>query len=101
MIGPFMRIGFSTFVMQGGQSGIGTYIRNLVRFLQEEDLHNDYDLLMAQADADLITLTNPAFSKRIYPARSALTRPWSVRRLRIEDSVPALRDDLQLDPLRR
>ena len=61
-----MKIGFSTFVMQGGQSGVGAYIQNLIRFLQEEDSANRYDLLMARNEADLIPLTNPSFEKKLY-----------------------------------
>ena len=66
MIVPFMKIGFSTFVMQGGKSGVGGYIQNLIRVLQEEDSTNRYDLLMAREEEDLIPLTNPAFKKRLY-----------------------------------
>jgi glycosyltransferase involved in cell wall biosynthesis len=53
--------------MQGGKSGVAAYIRNLTRFLQEEDAENRYDLLMARDEADLIPLTNPNFEKHIYP----------------------------------
>jgi glycosyltransferase involved in cell wall biosynthesis len=63
-----MRIGFSTFVLQGGRSGVSTYIRDLLRFLQLEDAENTYSLLMARGDADLIPLTNHNFSKRISPS---------------------------------
>ena len=73
MIAPLMKIGFSTFVMQGGKSGIGTYIRNLIRFLQEEDTVNRYDLLMTNDEGDMIPLTNPHFEKILYP--SAISRP--------------------------
>jgi glycosyltransferase involved in cell wall biosynthesis len=61
-----MKIGFSTFVMQGGKSGVGGYIQNLLRFLQEEDSTNRYDVLMARNEADLIPLTNPSFKKKLY-----------------------------------
>ena len=60
-----MKIGFSTFVMQGGKSGVATYVRNLIRFLQLEDTENTYDLLMARHEADLIPLTNPNFKKTL------------------------------------
>jgi len=62
-----MKIGFSTFVMQGGKSGVATYIRNLIRFLQLEDAENLYDLLMARDEANLIPLTNPDFKKILLP----------------------------------
>lgn len=63
-----MKIGFSTFVLDGGQTGIATYIRELLRFLQLEDTENSYDLLMTKCDADLITLTNPLFKKSVIPS---------------------------------
>jgi glycosyltransferase involved in cell wall biosynthesis len=61
-----MRIGISTFVMQGGKSGVAAYIQNLIRFLQREDSENTYELLMAHDEADLIPLTNPNFTKKLY-----------------------------------
>ncbi len=61
-----MKIGFSTFVMQGGKSGVATYVRNLLRFLQQADAENTYDLLMARSEADLVPLTNPNFGKSLY-----------------------------------
>lgn len=60
-----MKIGFSTYVMQGGKSGVATYVRNLIRFLQLEDAENTYDLLMARDESDLIPLTNPNFGKTL------------------------------------
>ncbi len=63
-----MRIGFSTFVMDGGRTGVATYIRELLRALQLEDSANTYELLMARHDADLIPLNNPNFKKRVEPS---------------------------------
>ncbi len=63
-----MKIGFSTFVMQGGKSGVATYVRNLLRFLQLEDAENSYDVLMARNEAHLVPLTHPNFGKTLYPA---------------------------------
>lgn len=68
-----MKIGVSTFVMQGGKSGVATYIRELLRSLQLEDRENSYDLLMARNESDLIPLTNPNFGKTLYP--SGLNQP--------------------------
>ena len=56
-----MKIGFSTFLLDGGQTGVATYIRELLRALQQEDMENEYDLLMAQRDADLVPAANPNF----------------------------------------
>lgn len=61
-----MRIGFSTFVMQGGKSGVATYVRSLLQGLQQEDRENSYDLLMARDEADLIPLTNRNFRKTLH-----------------------------------
>ncbi len=66
-----MKIGFSTFMLDGGRTGIATYIRELIRFLQLEDQENHYELLTAAGDADLIPLSNPNFSKRISPQPAA------------------------------
>lgn len=63
-----MRIGLSTFVMDGGRSGIATYVRELARGLQIEDYTNEYELFMTRRDADLITVSVPNFSKTIYPS---------------------------------
>jgi len=52
---------------------VATYVRELLRFLQEEDAENSYDLLMARNEADLVPLTNPNFRKRPYP--SFINRP--------------------------
>jgi len=62
-----MKVGFSTFVMQGGKSGVATYVCELLRFLQQADAENTYDLLMARSEADLVPLTNPNFEKSLYP----------------------------------
>ncbi|MDF7823250.1 glycosyltransferase family 1 protein [Pontiellaceae bacterium B12227] len=63
-----MKIGFSTFVLDGGKTGISTYIRELLRFLQLEDSENEYDLLMAKCDADLIPVSSPSFKKTVVPS---------------------------------
>jgi glycosyltransferase involved in cell wall biosynthesis len=67
--GMDMKIGFSTFVMQGGKSGVAAYIRDLMKYLQLEDQQNDYDLLMTRDEADLIPLTNSRFSKTLFAPR--------------------------------
>ena len=58
-----MNIGFSTFVLEGGRSGLSTYILELLRALQQEDRDNVYRILMARNEADLLPLTNPNFSR--------------------------------------
>jgi glycosyltransferase involved in cell wall biosynthesis len=61
-----MNIGFSAFVLQGGRSGVASYIRELIRHLQQEDPVSRYDILMPLREADLIPLTSPNFQKRLY-----------------------------------
>lgn len=61
-----MKIGFSAFVMQGGRSGVGAYIRELLRHLQREDAANTYDIMMPARETELIELTNPKFKKSLY-----------------------------------
>lgn len=63
-----MKIGFSTFVLQGGRSGLSTYILSLLQALQEEDHENTYRLLMAGDDSERIPLSNRNFSKELKPA---------------------------------
>jgi len=63
-----MNIGFSTFVLQGGRSGLSTYILDLLRALQLEDQENIYHLLMARNEEDLVPLLNPNFSKDLKPS---------------------------------
>jgi glycosyltransferase involved in cell wall biosynthesis len=63
-----MNIGFSTFVMQGGKSGIAAYIRNLLGALQTEDTVNQYRLLMARDESHLVPLKNPNFDKCLSPS---------------------------------
>jgi glycosyltransferase involved in cell wall biosynthesis len=62
-----MKIGFSAFVMQGGRSGVASYIRELIRTLQRIDQSNQYDIMMPLREADLIELSAPNFRKSLYP----------------------------------
>ncbi len=49
-----MKIGFSSFVLQGGKSGVAVYIANLLKSLQDVDKVNSYDLLVAESEAGLL-----------------------------------------------
>jgi glycosyltransferase involved in cell wall biosynthesis len=62
-----MNIGFSAFVMQGGRSGVASYIRELIRTLQRVDSTNEYEIMMPRREADLIELSSPNFRKTLYP----------------------------------
>lgn len=68
-----MHIGFSTFVMQGGRSGVAAYIRELVRYLQLEDRANTYEVLAVRSMASLLPLSNPNFRATLFP--DLLDRP--------------------------
>jgi glycosyltransferase involved in cell wall biosynthesis len=52
--------------MQGGRSGVASYIRELLRHLQQEDPVSHYDIMMPMREADLIKLTSPNFQKSLY-----------------------------------
>jgi glycosyltransferase involved in cell wall biosynthesis len=56
-----MRIGFSSFVLQGGKSGVASYIVNLLAALQEEDRQNTYDILIPEDEKQLVSVKNPNF----------------------------------------
>ncbi|HEY5621846.1 MAG TPA: glycosyltransferase family 1 protein [Pontiella sp.] len=82
-----MRIGVSTFALAQGRSGVSTYIRELLRALQLEDSENSYDLFMTNEQAAQIPLTNPNFTRSIFPAvvgRPLLNQVW-------HNAVPAVR----------
>ncbi len=60
-----MHIGFSAFVMQGGRSGVGAYIRELLHRLQQEDSANTYNIMLPRRETDLIERINPNFQKTL------------------------------------
>jgi len=62
-----MNIGFPAFVMQGGRSGVASYIRELIRTLQRVDPANQYDIMMPLREAELIELSAPNFRKSLTP----------------------------------
>jgi len=51
--------------MQGGRSGVASYIRELIRTLQIEDSSNCYDIMMPLREAELIELSAPNFRKSL------------------------------------
>jgi glycosyltransferase involved in cell wall biosynthesis len=69
-----MRVGFSAFVMQGGRTGVASYIRTLLKWLQAAppaDL--SLDVLLPRRETSLVPITHPAFTLRPYP--DALAQP--------------------------
>ncbi|MEI8079882.1 MAG: hypothetical protein WCH61_09690, partial [bacterium] len=69
-----MRVGFSAFVMQGGRTGVASYIRTLLKWLQAAppaDL--SLDVLLPRRETSLVPITHPAFILRPYP--DALAQP--------------------------
>ncbi|MCB1136347.1 MAG: glycosyltransferase family 4 protein [Chlamydiia bacterium] len=49
-----MKIGFSSFVLQGGRTGIAVYIIKLLEALQRVDLSNDYRIFVNSDEAHLL-----------------------------------------------
>lgn len=49
-----MKVGFSGFVLDGGKSGVSTYILELLKALYENDSENQYDLMLNKQDIHLI-----------------------------------------------
>lgn len=68
-----MNIGFSACVLQGGRTGVASYVVNLLQTLQEVDTVNNYDLLIPNADQKLIRDGFPHFRKTIIS--DALSKP--------------------------
>mgnify|MGYP003585050243 CR=1 FL=1 len=68
-----MNIGFSACVLQGGRTGVASYVVNLLHSLQEEDEVNSYDVILPASDARLIRDGFPRFRKHILSDR--LGRP--------------------------
>jgi len=62
-----MRIGFSGFVMDGGRSGISTYVHSLLKELHEIDRKNDYDLYVAHHDHPFLPKVDENFHTKVYP----------------------------------
>lgn len=60
-----MHIGFSSFVLDDGRSGIATYIIGLLNGLQKVDHENLYEILSVQEQASLIPLHQNNFSLRL------------------------------------
>lgn len=60
-----MNIGFSSFVMQGGKTGVASYIVNLLGALAAEDEANTYDIMLPRREDALIPLKAPNFRKSL------------------------------------
>jgi len=68
-----MKVGFSACVLQGGRTGVASYVVNLLQTLQEVDTQNSYDLVLPHADQNLIRDGYPRFHKTIIS--DALSKP--------------------------
>lgn len=68
-----MKIGFSACVLQGGRTGVASYVINLLHTLQNVDTENDYDLLIPDADQKLIRDGFPHFHKTVIS--NGMSRP--------------------------
>jgi len=62
-----MNIGFSACVLQGGRTGVASYVINLLHTLQDVDSVNRYDVLIPDADKGLIRDGPASFRKTIIP----------------------------------
>lgn len=68
-----MHIGFSGFVLDGGRSGIATYILGLLGGLQQVDPNNQYDLFIPKKDIALLNGDNKNF--HIVPSHDYVAQP--------------------------
>ena len=68
-----MRIGFSAFVLQGGRSGVATYIMRLLEHLQALDGDEQYDVLVPEHERGLIAARSERLRVSVFPA--GLARP--------------------------
>jgi glycosyltransferase involved in cell wall biosynthesis len=68
-----MNIAFSACVLQGGRTGVASYVVNLLHTLQEVDSVNTYDVLIPKADQALIRNGPAHFRKTTIP--DILARP--------------------------
>ena len=57
-----LRIGFSAILIEGGRSGIGQYIIQLLGSLQENDATNRYVIFALKGDPSLDHLTSERFT---------------------------------------
>ncbi len=62
-----MNIGFSACVLQGGRTGVASYVINLLHTLQAVDTVNRYDILIPAGDQALIRDGAASFRKTILP----------------------------------
>ncbi len=68
-----MNIGFSSFVLQGGKTGVASYVINLLQALQRVDRGNTYDIMLPDSEQALVPLSAPNFRKTRIP--DALSTP--------------------------
>ncbi|MEI8139615.1 MAG: glycosyltransferase family 1 protein [bacterium] len=68
-----MNIGFSSFVLQGGKTGVASYIVNLLDALERMDRTNTYDVMLPESEEALIPVHSPNFKKTMISDR--LSKP--------------------------
>jgi glycosyltransferase involved in cell wall biosynthesis len=64
-----MNIAFSACVLQGGRTGVASYVTNLLHTLQEVDTTNTYEIIVPACDAGLIRDGHAHFRKHILSDR--------------------------------
>jgi len=62
-----MNIGFSACVLQGGRTGVASYVINLLHTLQYVDTENRYDIFIPAADKALVNDGPGSFRKIVIP----------------------------------
>lgn len=68
-----MNIGFSSFILQGGQTGISTYVTNLLQQLQYLDHQNNYHVFVPETEVHLLPPETNNF--HYHSTSSSLGRP--------------------------
>lgn len=90
------KIGFSSFVLQGGRTGVATYIVNLLNHLKELDKENKYEVMVPECDRHLLPKSGGNFQQ--LTVASCLTGPiWSI--IWHNTILPLLTDRLDFDIL--
>lgn len=90
------KIGFSSFVLQGGKTGVATYIINLLSQLKAYDKENHYEIMVPECDSHLVPRSQGNFKQ--LKVASFLANPiWSI--LWHNTALPLLTENMDFDIL--
>ncbi len=70
-----MNLAFSAFVLQGGRTGVASYVTNLLAALQAGPRGHAMDVLVPESDQALLPISNPHFRKTVVAQRWAAPIP--------------------------